>query len=376
MAFFDTCTHVDYKALAKKRLPSYLFDFIEGGAFEEHTLKANRDDFQSIKLRKRVLTGIQPPETTTTFLNQTLEMPLILAPVGFAGVYAKRGEVQAALAAKTRGIPYCHSSTSICSMEEVFKATSAPFWYQFYPLKDRVISLELLRKAESLGVNTLVITVDLPSIGIRHRYQRSLASRSRIQELLNHFSWVRNVRLLGGPLVLGDFVPYAKGLNTLSSMRKWLAAQLIHDLNWEELEWVRSVWPHKMIIKGLLDEEDVVQATRERADAIVVSNHGARHIDSISSTISILPRLLEKAHVPVLIDGGISSGLDMAKALALGAKACLIGRPWAYALAADGGKGVDMLLKRYQNELKSVMSQVGVSKIEDLNGIIAESFNF
>ncbi|MFN4173716.1 MAG: alpha-hydroxy-acid oxidizing protein [Parachlamydiaceae bacterium] len=376
MAFFDTTTHVDFKTLARKRLPSYLFDFIEGGAFDENTLQANREDFKAIKLRKRVLTGIQPPDTATKLFNHTLSMPLIRAPVGFAGVYARRGEVQAAIAAKSRGIPYCHSSTSICSMEEVFEGTGTPFWYQFYPLKDRVISLELLSRALSIGIDTLVITVDLPSIGIRHRYQRSLASRSRINELLRHFNWVKNVRLFGGPLVLGDYVPYAKGLNSLSSMRKWLASQLIHDLNWEEIEWVRSVWPHKVIIKGLLDEEDVKEANKERVHAIVISNHGARHIDSVSSPISILPRLVDKADVPVLIDGGISNGLDMAKALALGAKACLIGRPWAFALAADGQNGVDKLLKRYQNELKSVMSQVGVSKIEDLNGIIAESFNF
>ena len=370
MTFFDTSSLVDYKVAAKKRLPAYIYDFIEGGAFDEHTLKSNRDDFHAIKLRKRVLTRSQPPDTTTQFLNQTLEMPLILAPVGFAGVYAKRGEVQAALAAKTRGIPYCHSSTSICSMEEVYKATTTPFWYQFYPLKDRVISNELLNKAKSLGVDTLVVTIDLPAVGIRHRYQKSLSSRSRFLEVINYFNWVKNVRLLGGPLVLGDFVPYAKGLTTLSSMRKWVAAQLIHDLNWDDIEWIRSVWPHKMILKGILDTDDIIHATKERADAVIVSNHGARHIDSVTSTISALPRLLEKAHVPVLLDGGISNGLDVAKALALGAKACLIGRPWAYALAADGGKGVEMLLKRYQAELKSVMSQVGVSNITDLKNIL------
>lgn len=255
-------------------------------------------------------------------------------------------------------------------MDEVYKATSTPFWYQFYPLKDRAITLELLNKAQSFGVDTLVVTVDLPTVGIRHRYQKSLSSRSRILEVINHFNWVKNVRLLGGPLVLGDFVPYAKGLSTLSSMRKWVAAQLIHDLNWEDIEWIRSVWPHKIILKGILDTEDIIHAAKDRTDAVIISNHGARHIDSVSSTISVLPRLLERARVPVLIDGGISSGLDVAKALALGAKACLIGRPWAYALAAEGGKGVEMLLKRYQAELKSVMSQVGVSTIEDLKNVL------
>lgn len=385
MSFFDTRSKpypltsvADYRLLAKKRLPPYLFDFIDGGAFNEVTMKLNSDDYQRILLRKRVLKDVGSIDTSTELFGQKLNLPVILAPVGFAGVYAQRGEVQAAKAAEKAGVPFTLSAVSICSMDEVQKATSVPFWYQFYMLKDKTLALQLLKQAEQVGCKVLVVTVDLPAIGARHRYCRTSQSGMAKSTVMNtlkqawqsllHLNWFVDVRLKGGPLTLGDIENLVPHLKDLPSMRKWMSSQLNASMTWQDLEWIRTNWPHKILLKGIMDPEDAHIAAQNGIDGIIVSNHGARHLDTTPSTIAVLPQIVNKVdnRLDILIDGGISNGLDIVKALALGAKACMIGRPWAFALAARGEEGVSEVLEILENELKVAMSQLGVTNIQEL----------
>jgi L-lactate dehydrogenase (cytochrome) len=383
MSFFDAyekpfpLTSVsDYRFLAEKRLPKYLFDFIDGGAFDELTRKSNTEDFQLIQLRKRILKDVTNIDTEVEVLGQKLSQPLILAPIGFAGIYARRGEVQAARAAELAKIPFTLSTVSICSIEEVQKSTSTPFWYQFYMLKDKKLALDLLNCAKNAGCPVLLLTVDLPKIGSRHRYSRSMKfNRSIGQKLFGYCDiflnpkWFFDVWLRGGPLVLGDVAKFVPHLTELPSMRKWMSAQLSSSLNWQDLEWLRAHWPGKIVLKGVLDVEDAHLAVKSGMDGIVVSNHGARHLDCTPSTISVLPDIVREVgnRIDVLIDGGISSSLDIVKALALGAKACMIGRSWAFALAARGQAGVSEILSIFQQDLISIMAQLGVTRIKDID---------
>lgn len=378
MRFFDIAsdrfpltTISEYRKLAKKRLPTPLFEFIDGGAYEEHTLRKNREDLQKITLRKKVLKEAETRDTSTTFLGQKVAMPLALAPVAFAGVFARRGEVQAAKAAHKEGIPFCLSSANICSLKEIQGATHAPFWYQAYVLKDRKMGLEILKKAYGAGVQVLVLTVDLPSVNARYRYQKSLRQSltQSFLEAITRWRWTLDVRFQGGPLVLGDLAELFPHLPDLPSMRRWMGTLIDHNMNWKDVEQLRSQWPGKLVLKGILDTEDAQMAVGLGADAIVVSNHGGRHMDHIPTSISMLPAIAAKvgSQIDLLIDGGISSGLDIIKALALGAKGCLIGRSWAFALAARGEKGVTEILQLFQNELKMGMAQLGVNRVEEIN---------
>ncbi len=368
---FPLASVSDYRLKAQKRIPTPLFDFLEGGAFEEVTMRKNREDFQYIQLKRRVLKDVSNIKMEIELFGQKIAFPLILAPVGFAGVYARRGEVQAAQAAVKAHIPFSLSTVSICSLEEVAQQTSNPFWFQFYLFKEREHSLELLQRAQATHCQVLLLTVDLPVAGARYRYQRS-RNRSRIQNFFDammHFPWWMDVHLRGGPLTMGNIPQSAPPLHNLSSMRKWMGTQLNQSCSWKDFEWVRAHWKGKILIKGILDSEDARLAEKMGADGIVVSNHGGRHLDGTLSTISALPAICEavKGHLPILLDGGITSGLDMVKALAVGADACMIGKPWMYGLAAYGGRGVSDILTILQNELKIVMAHLGLSSIKDIH---------
>lgn len=366
MKFFDQpglSSISDYHLKAKKRLPDVLYEFLEGGAFDEVTIRKNREDFHNIQLKRRVLNNALPIQTETEILGQKAAFPLILAPVGFAGVYARRGEVQAAKAAEKANVPFSLSTVSICSIEEV---SPSPFWFQFYLFKDRGHSLELLNRASSAGCPVLMLTVDLPVPGARHRYNRSKNSASFYLKP----SWWWDVYLRGGPLTMGNIPSSAPKLSDLASMRKWMGSQVDPHLSWKDLEWIRDNWKGKVVIKGILDAEDAKMAVKAGLDGIVVSNHGGRHLDGTLSTIQALPAICDavKGDLTILIDGGISSGLDIVKALAVGAEACMIGRPWVYGLAAEGEKGVSEVIRILHHEMKIVMAHLGVDKVKEING--------
>jgi L-lactate dehydrogenase (cytochrome) len=337
-------------------------------------MKLNKDDYQHLAFRKRVLKDVSTIDTSTEVFGQKLRQPVILAPVGFAGVYAKRGEVQAARAAEKAGIPFSLSSVSICSMDEVKKSTSIPFWYQFYMLKEKNLALDLLNRARDAGCPVLLLTIDLPAVGARHRYNRS-STLSGYYDTLAHLGWYIDVRLRGQPLVLGDIASLVPHLRDLPSMRKWMSAQLNSTMTWKDLEWVRANWPGKIVLKGIMDTEDAYLAAETGMDGLVVSNHGARHLDCTPSTISVLPDIVKAVgdRLDILIDGGIYSSLDVVKTLALGAKACMIGRAWAFALAARGETGVSEVLSIFQSELTGIMAQLGVKCIKEIDSTILHS---
>ncbi len=382
MKFFDAprprfplASVSDYRALAKKRLPRPLFDFIDGGAFDESTQKRNALDYETIVFRKRVLKDVSTIDTSVEILGEKIDFPLILAPVGFAGVYARRGEVQAALAARKANVPFCLSAAAICPMEEVRKSTQTPFWFQFNMLKQKKDSLELLDRARSIGCPVLLLTVDTPLIGTRYRYLRHgrrnwIAKKfcGMMQSLL-HPRWFASVRIAGGPLLLGNVPQEAAHLPDLASMRNWLTGQLNPGFTWKDLDWVRENWPGKIVLKGILDPEDALMAVKAGMDGIVVSNHGGRHIDSVPSTISSLPAIADAidGRLTILIDGGIYKGLDLLKALSLGANGCLIGRTWAFGLAARGERGVNEILDILKNELRISMAQIGLRSIQEID---------
>lgn len=360
----------DYREMTIKRLPKQLVDFLEGGAFDEITIRKNNEDFQKIQLKRSVLKDVANIDMSTEILGQKFNFPLALGPIGFAGVYAKRGEAQAARAAAKAQVPFSLSTVSICSIEEVAQSSSAPFWFQFYMFKDRHYSLDLLRRAQDACCPVLLLTVDLPVAGARYRYHRTRNSSTFtnfLKEII-YLSWWIDVRLRGGPLTVGNLPNEAPAMSDLPTMRKWMGSQISQSLTWKDFEWVRANWNGKILIKGILDPEDAQMAKKVGADGIVISNHGGRHIDGTISTIEALPKIRDViGEFKILIDGGITSGLDIFKALALGADACMIGKPWIYGLAARGEIGVYEILTILQNELKIVMTHFGTSSICEIN---------
>lgn len=361
----------DYRLAAKKRLPKSLFAFLEGGAFDEITIRRNREDFQQIFLKRRILKDVSTIDLSVEVLDQKLPFPLILAPVGFAGCYSKEGEIAAALAAKKAQIPFSLSTVAISSIEDVAKRTSSPFWFQFYPFKDRTYSLELLQRAQKANCPVLLLTVDLPVAGARYCYNRQLKASgfSNFIDTLLHLRWWIDVRLRGGPFKIGNLPSTAPPLADLPSMRRWMGSQVCQSFSWKDFDWVRANWPGKIVIKGVLDPEDARLSEQIGADGIVVSNHGGRHLDSTLSTIQALPKVRDHVSekMKVFIDGGITNGLDIVKAIALGANACMIGKPWIYGLTVRGEQGVSEILAIFQNELRIAMAHLGISSIRAIN---------
>jgi len=366
----------DYRLLAQKRLPRAFFDYIDGGAYNELTLAANRNDLDALKLHQRVLRGVGAIDTSTTILGEQLAQPVILGPVGLAGLYARRGEVQAAHAAKAAGVPFCLSTVSICSIEEVSAAGTAPFWFQLYVIRDRSYARELLARAQAAGSRTLVFTVDLPVFATRYRDVRNgmtggatLAGRlAKIWDIVRHTGWLLDVPVGGKPLTFGNLAQAVPSAKSLEAMKGWVDAQFDPAITWRDLGWLREHWQGNIVIKGVLDVDDAKAAADIGANGVVVSNHGGRQLDGAPSAISVLPRIVDAVgdRLEVLMDGGIRSGQDVAKALALGAKAVLLGRPWAYGLAARGGQGVAEVLAILKRELAVTMSLLGVERIEQI----------
>ena len=366
----------DYRRIAEARLPRQLFDYIDGGAVDERTLAANRDDFARFHLRQRVLRDVSSVATETTIAGQRASMPVVLAPVGLAGLMRRRGEVQAARAAEAMGLPFCLSTVGLCSLEEVRAATKGPFWFQLYMMRDRGYVRELLQRARQAGVDTLVFTVDLAVVGSRYRDTRNgmggLSGWASVRSALNfaaHPRWLVDVALGGRPLVFGNLASYVASAKNVQQFRSWIDSQFDPSVTWKDIEWLRREWPGTLIIKGILEPGDARFAADAGAQGIVVSNHGGRQLDSAPSSISALPMIADAVgdRLEVLMDGGVHTGQDVAKALALGARSVMIGRAWVFALAARGEAGVRNMLASLQRELTVTLALTGVTRLADLS---------
>ena len=375
-------TAEDYRLLAEKRLPRLLFDYVDGGANRESTMANNVADFDALRIRQRVMRDVSDVDTSIELLGESWSMPVALAPVGLAGMMARRGEVQAKRACDALGVPFCLSTVGICTLEEVAEVSRIPFWFQLYMLRDRGAVRELLQRAKSAGVCTLVFTVDLAVVGARYRDVRNGMSggigpwgklRSGLLSYLGHPRWLLDVAIRGKPHVFGNLADYVPRATTPADFKEWVDSQFDPSVTWKDIEWLRSTWEGRLVIKGVLSPEDVREAGRAGADAVIVSNHGGRQLDSVSSTIAVLPRIVDACgdELDILMDGGVRSGLDVAKALALGAKATMIGRPWVYAVAARGEAGLEELLGNMKSEMEVAMALSGTTRVADLDpGII------
>lgn len=365
----------DYRAAAQRRLPPFLFHYIDGGAYAEHTLKRNVSDLADIALRQRVLRNMAELSLETTLFGERLAMPVALAPVGLTGMYARRGEVQAARAAASRGIPFTLSTVSVCPIEEVAPAIDRPMWFQLYVLKDRGFMRNALERAKAAGVTTLVFTVDMPTPGARYRDAHSgmsgpNAPLRRMLQAATHPRWAWDVGLRGRPHDLGNISTYRGSPTGLADYIGWLGANFDPSISWKDLEWIREFWTGPMVIKGILDPDDARDAVRFGADGIVVSNHGGRQLDGVLSTARALPAIADavKGELKILADSGIRSGLDVVRMLALGADSVLLGRAFVYALAAQGGEGVATLLDLMAKEMRVAMTLTGAKTIADISG--------
>jgi L-lactate dehydrogenase (cytochrome) len=362
----------DYREAARRRLPKILFDYVDGAAYAEQTLAANTADFQALRLRQRILKDVSKISLKTELFGQTLNMPLLLGPIGMAGMYARRGETQAARAAKAAGIPFCLSSLTICDVDEVAKVE--PPWFQLYMLKDRGFMVEYIARATAAKCPVLLFTVDLPVPGTRYRDMRSglsgppqaFAGLKRVWDGLTHPGWLWDVQLNGTPHTFGNIaaaVPEAKGLGDFWG---WIGRNFDASITWDDIAWVRQHWAGPIVIKGILDADDAREAVRVGVDGIVVSNHGGRQLDGAPSTISVMPAIKDAVgdNLTLLLDCGVRSGLDVVKALASGADACLIGRAWAWALGARGEAGVSHVISVMRSEMLVALALTGCTDVK------------
>ncbi len=365
----------DYRYLAKKRLPRFLFEYIDGGANNQDTLAANINDFRHFKLKQHVMRDVGDIDTSTSLLGHKSSMPLALAPVGMAGMMARRGEVQGARGAEVAGVPFTASTVGICAVDEIQTAIKSPFWFQLYMLRDRDVVLALLERAQAAGCSTLVFTVDLAVAGMRHADTRNgmlaggfKGTMAKIQQLVTRPKWVVDVALRGQPLTFGNLADVVPNPNDLNAYKAFLDAQFDPTVTWKDIAWLRSVWPGKLMIKGVMEADDAQAAVDAGADAVLVSNHGGRQLDSVASSFSKLPEIVSSIgeQAEVYMDGGIRSGIDVVKAVALGAKGVLIGRPWICATAARGEAGLIDQLSIFQREIAVAMALMGVNKIADI----------
>jgi L-lactate dehydrogenase (cytochrome) len=359
----------DYRALARARLPHFLFEYLDGGSYDELTLRRNLEDLHSVALRQRVLRDVSAIELARSLFGEEWAMPVGLGPVGLAGLYARRGEVQAARAAAAARIPFALSTVSACSLKEVAASGNVP-WYQLYFVKDRGFVEQMIETAKSVGSRALILTVDLAVPGSRYRDTRAAgAGLRRMLQLLARPEWLWDVGIRGKPHSLGNLEPIVGRRAPLSDFQAWIHANFDPSVSWKDVEWVREKWNGPLIIKGVLDPSDAQEAAASGADAIVVSNHGGRQLDGVLSTARALPSIAEKigGRLPILVDGGVRSGLDVVRMLALGADFVLLGRAWAYALAADGGAGVSHVLKLIENEMRVAMALTGCRSLKEVD---------
>jgi L-lactate dehydrogenase (cytochrome) len=366
-------TAEDYRRLAARRLPRFLFDYVDGGAGEEQSLAANRADFGRYRLRQRVLRDVSRVSTETTLCGEAASMPLALAPVGLAGMMARRGEVLAARAAETAGVPFSLSTVGVCPLEEVNAAIAKPCWFQLYMLRDRGLVEALMQRAADGGCNVLVFTVDLAVTGMRHRDTQGGmlggAPGAKLRQLLARPRWLYDVAIRGKPHVFGHLVEQVADPNDFASFKHFIDTQFDPGVTWKDIEWLRSKWSGKLVIKGVMSADDATAAAGAGADGVIVSNHGGRQLDGVASCIATLPQVVEAVgdRIEVLMDGGVRAGSDVVKALALGARGVLIGRPWVWAVAARGEPGLVNYLDTLQREIAVAMALMGVNSIDEIS---------
>jgi L-lactate dehydrogenase (cytochrome) len=372
---------LDYRESAQRRIPAFLFGYLDGGAGTEVTLRRNMADLEAVSLRQRVLRDVSHIDVSTELFGQKLDLPLVLGPIGLAGLTARRGEVQAARAAEAANVPFTLSTVSACSIDEVRKATTRPFWFQLYMMRDRGFMRELLARAVEAGCSTLMFTVDMPVAGARYRDYRTGLNRRpdmkltldmalrRIWQIASRPGWAWDVGIRGRPLELGNLEPVLTSRLGDVDISTWVEDNFDPSITWRDLEFIRSEWKGTLIIKGIMDPDDAREAVRLGADGIVVSNHGGRQLDGAPSTVHALPAIADAIgdSLTILADGGVRSGLDVMRMLALGAKAVLLGRAWAYALAGSGEKGVAHLLQLMEKEMRVAMALTGVTGIAGIN---------
>jgi L-lactate dehydrogenase (cytochrome) len=368
-----TCIE-DLRLEHKRRVPKAFFDYADRGSYTEDTLRANHDDLQQIKFRQRILVDVSKRDLSTTILGEPSTMPLILAPVGLLGMQHGDGEIHACRAAQAAGIPFTQSTMSICSIEDIAAAVDKPFWFQLYVMKDRGFIKSLIERAIAAKCSALVLTVDLQVIGQRHQDIKNGMtvppewSLSKLIDFATKPAWVSGV-LQGKRRTFGNLAGHLKISDDITSLSTWINSQFDTSLNWKDIDWIRSIWPGKLILKGILDVEDAEIAAKTGAQAIVVSNHGGRQLDGAPSSIEVLPEIVEEvgSQVEIMFDGGIRSGQDVMRALALGAKSCMIGRAYAYGLGAGGEAGVAKALDILAKELTTTMGLCGVNTIAEID---------
>ena len=373
--------YAGFRAAAKKRLPSFIFEYIDGGSYDEHTLRRNVEDFKAVVLRQRVLHDVSNMRTNTCLFGRDMAMPVALAPVGIAGFYRRRGEVQAVRAAEAAGVPIVLSAMSCCPLEEVRAASAAPFWMQLYMIRDRGFMKDMLARIETAGIDTLFLTVDLAINGIRYRdrigglagSQSLLARPDRLIDILSHPAWALDVGVMGRPLVIGNMARAMPNGAGLKQFQAWVARNFDPSVTYKDIAWLRQQWKGKLVLKGITDPGDAARAAEEGMDGIVVSNHGGRQLDGSLSSIAALPAVRDAARgrMTILLDGGVRSGLDVLRALALGADGVLLGRAWAWALAAGGEAGVASMLAIVKEELEVAMALTGQSDVRALDSDLA-----
>jgi L-lactate dehydrogenase (cytochrome) len=363
----------DLRDLAKRRVPRAFFEYADSGSYSEETLRANRADLEAIKLRQRILIDVDKRDLSTTIVGQKASLPVALAPIGLCGMQHGDGEILAAKAANEAGVPFTLSTMSVCSIEQVAAATAKPFWFQVYVIRDRAFIEDLIRRARAAQCSALVLTLDLQILGQRHRDIKNgltVPPQIRLSNLIDIATkprWALSI-LQGRSKTFGNLAGHVKGMENVNSLAEWTASQFDPTLSWKDVAWIRKLWPGKLILKGIMDVEDARLAAKSGADALVVSNHGGRQLDGAASSISMLPQIADAVgkDIEIMFDGGVRSGQDIMRALALGAKSCMIGRAYVYGLGAAGQAGVARALDILRNELDVTMALCGVSKVSEI----------
>lgn len=367
----------DYRELARRRLPRQMFDYIDGGAYEEATMRSNVSDLQEVLLRQVVMKDVSVREQSCEVLGQKLSTPMILGPVGLAGMFSRRAEVQVARAAESAGIPFVESTVSICGIEEVAEATATPPWFQLYVMRDRSFAEGLIARAKQAGSPVLVLTIDLAVVGARHRDTRNAmvgnpsawAKVRRGLDIVSHPRWIADVALKGKPLTFGNLEEAVPDARSPEDFKGWVDEQFDPSVTWEDIAWVRKHWDGKLVVKGVLDPEDARRAADAGVDGVIVSNHGGRQLDSVPSSAVALPGVADAVgdQVEVLADGGVRTGLDVVKLMALGARAVLLGRAWAWAVAADGEAGVASMIGFLKGDIDTALALTGLSSVNEVD---------